>query len=562
MAYKMIISLSADDSSGLFDGENCSWNSDTSRLLKAVDDESLEALEALLLKGVLVNAHGGVFHETPLHKAAQQGWVEGLKLLLANGATTNSVNQFGQTPLHYASASKSWECIRSLLDSGVCQTTLDHKDNRGHTPLHDASATGHKEGVALLLKGGACVNVQDKNGETPLHKAARARSVPTMLALLNHGADLGAHDKTGGSVLSYVLRHNLGEMENLLDFCLIPNADKLNSKKLEVGFNFVPLAGSSDFSQMRILNDVVNLGQPKLLLHPVCEAYLLLKWHNVKKLFFIEVIFYFVHAILATIFILDKFVWRCWEKATTNCSNIYESANHSCTSICSTISMTQESTTNACLVTHPSVFKCLIVIIYIMVTGILLRQVLTFIQGVRSYVVSVWHMMNSVIPLLLLLVLPGVCSIWQQHMAAVTLLLLWLHCMLHIGRFPGCGIYVAMFTRVAKVFLRIFLIFFCLLLAFSLSFFVSYRDKDEENVFDKPHITFIKTLTMMIGELDFDNEFVKHLAFLAGTSHLIYLSFVILVSIILSNLLVALAVNDVQVNGKILRTNFMFGVRD
>ena len=60
-------------------------------------------------------------------------------------------------------------------------------------------------------------------------------------------------------------------------------------------------------------------------------------------------------------------------------------------------------------------------------------------------------------------------------------------------------------------------------------------------------MTFLRTLTMMVGELDISDEFSAQLKNLPFTSHIIFLTFLILVAIILSNLLVALAVNDVQV---------------
>ncbi|KAL7636717.1 UNVERIFIED_CONTAM: hypothetical protein RMT77_012469 [Armadillidium vulgare] len=551
-----------DDTTGTPDSDDYAWRSETSRLLKAVDEESFDTLEVLLEKGAPVNAHGGAFHETPLHKAAQQGWAEGLQFLLSHGATVQATNQFGQTPLHYAAASKSCECIKSLLESG-CHATLDHRDMRGHTPLHDAAAAGFPEGVSLLLKSGANVDVKDKNEETPLYKAAKARCVSSMLYLLNRGADMSARDKAGESVLSYVLRHLPAGMDALLDHCLTPNADKLTSKKLEVSFNFVPLAGNTEMTQMKILSDAVDLGHPKILLHPVCEAFLLLKWQNVRKLFFIEVIFYFFHAFLATILILDKFVWQGVKGTLPSIP--------------------------------PQAFHVLKIILLLQAVIILLKQLLTIIQGVRTWIFSLWHVLNGVIPVLVLLVVPGCSTLWQHHFATVTVLLIWVQCMLHIGRFPGCGIYVAMFTRVAKVFVRIFLIFFCLLLAFSLAFYVAKfgnqyntqtvhqnssssnntgdhkiipgnqsetestrqnstsRNKTghhlmivKDKVYSDPGLTFIKTLTMMIGELDFNSDYVDQLADLPGTSHIIYVAFVILVSIILSNLLVALAVNDVQ----------------
>lgn len=60
-------------------------------------------MAAILLEhGVDVNARG-MWQETALHVAANNGFGEMVQLLLANGASVNPVNGFGSTP--YASDS-------------------------------------------------------------------------------------------------------------------------------------------------------------------------------------------------------------------------------------------------------------------------------------------------------------------------------------------------------------------------------------------------------------------------------------------------------------------------
>lgn len=62
----------------------------------------------------------------------------------------------------------------------------------------------------------------------------------------------------------------------------------------------------------------------------------------------------------------------------------------------------------------------------------------------------------------------------------------------------------------------------------------------------------LKTVVMMIGELEFEDMFYSNdnldgtPAFLATTTHLLFFAFIILVTVILMNLLVGLAVSDIQ----------------
>nr|XP_045618309.1 transient receptor potential channel pyrexia-like [Procambarus clarkii]XP_045618310.1 transient receptor potential channel pyrexia-like [Procambarus clarkii]XP_045618311.1 transient receptor potential channel pyrexia-like [Procambarus clarkii] len=529
---------------GVGDAGFCAWDPNAARLLKMVDNENLEGLQALLEGGIHVNGHGGSFHETALHRAAQICWATGVRYLLSAGASVYAKNQFGQTPLHYAAASKSTACIKLLLESGR-PGVLDHRDMRGHTPLHDASASGCVNAITTLLKAGALIRAKDGNGETPLHKAARAQSIPAMLALLNAGADMSACDSNGESVLSYTLHHFPGTMDAVFDYCLVTNSPRMNTKTLEVTMNFLPLTCSEDKNQVQNLQSFVGLGHAKLLSHPLCETFLLLKWMNVRRLFLIEVILYVLFAVVTTLLTFNKFVWK----------NV-SSNNTSRPMGCGGRELNESKVDKKfSIVNIPDEgVRALQGIVITYLVAILIQQFLSLLQNKMAWFRSLSGVLHVIITILVMsVVLPPEPHKWQHHLASCLMLLMWTECMLLIGRFPNCGIYVVMFTRVAKVFLRIFLIYFCLLLAFSAAFYVTLHDPEtdttlgEKNVvFSNPIFTFIKTLTMMIGELDFDDNFVCGLNNLYVTGQAIFVLFVILVSIILSNLLVALAVNDVQ----------------
>jgi ankyrin repeat protein len=58
---------------------------------------------------------------------------------------------------------------------------VEAKDNYGWTPLHYASANNHIETAKLLLDAGADLNIEDEDGETPLYLAR----TPQMRAILN-----------------------------------------------------------------------------------------------------------------------------------------------------------------------------------------------------------------------------------------------------------------------------------------------------------------------------------------------------------------------------------------
>lgn len=114
-----------------------------------------------------------------------------------------------------------------------------------------------------------------------------------------------------------------------------------------------------------------------------------------------------------------------------------------------------------------------------------------------------------------------------------------------VGRFPMFGLYVQMFTKVAVNFAKFLLGYCCLLIAFSLSFGVLFSSYP---AFKSIYWTLLKTITMMAGELEFEDIFYDSdipIQF-PVTSHGMFFAFVLLVTIILTNLLVGLAVSDIQ----------------
>lgn len=134
---------------------------------------------------------------------------------------------------------------------------------------------------------------------------------------------------------------------------------------------------------------------------------------------------------------------------------------------------------------------------------------------------------------------------WQYHVAAIVIFLVWLELMMIVGRFPMFGLYVQMFTKVAVNFAKFLLAYCCLLIAFGLSFGVLFNSYP---AFKTIHWTMLKTITMMSGELEFEDIFYddRYPIQFPVTSHGMFFAFVLLVTIILTNLLVGLAVSDIQ----------------
>lgn len=112
------------------------------------------------------------FGETPLLLAAQSGHADAAKALLSLGANASvpSLTSFGGNfPLHQASRGGYLGIVVALLETGHVE--IDVEQEYGQTPLHYASKYCHLEIVKELKDRGADLEKRDRHGYMPGHLA-------------------------------------------------------------------------------------------------------------------------------------------------------------------------------------------------------------------------------------------------------------------------------------------------------------------------------------------------------------------------------------------------------
>jgi len=171
-----------------------------------------------------------IFHwlyvgDTALHLAAAGYRVEIVKQLLDAGADGGaSMNHRRSSPLHYAAdgyiISPAWDpeqqvkTIECLLAAGA---SVNSADKNGATPLHRAVRTRCASAVKVLLKAGADPTLRNKPGSTAFHLAvqntgrggsgtdeARAAQRQIIEEFLRFGVSPTITDSNGKSVLDWV----------------------------------------------------------------------------------------------------------------------------------------------------------------------------------------------------------------------------------------------------------------------------------------------------------------------------------------------------------------------
>ncbi|CUS06964.1 unnamed protein product [Tuber aestivum] len=128
----------------------------------------------------------------PLHRAAQEGDVGGVKLLLRLGSNPNSRTADGQTTLFFAHGSQ--KIIRLLVEAGADPNI---NSASGETPLYRACRLDQLGSARILIEYGA-----NPRGNDPLFRPIFSRPSPDLIELLvSHGEDIHAEDVTGLSLI-------------------------------------------------------------------------------------------------------------------------------------------------------------------------------------------------------------------------------------------------------------------------------------------------------------------------------------------------------------------------
>lgn len=134
---------------------------------------------------------------TPLAAACMRGVKPAVaKLLIGRGANVRVRNQWGQTPLHYASGGlgHDLELVELLIAKGA---DVNVRGRRGEAPLNWVAGTGRLAAARLLIEAGADLNPYESASGTPLHQAIQQNQKELARFLIERGANLTEKDPYG-----------------------------------------------------------------------------------------------------------------------------------------------------------------------------------------------------------------------------------------------------------------------------------------------------------------------------------------------------------------------------
>jgi hypothetical protein len=260
---------------------------------------------------------------TVLHRAANLNCPAVLEEFIRRDqdSKTSLINQTESnrmTPLHVACLAGNRSCVEILLsavcDSGMKTTFKSHNDC---TALHLASSEGHVDVVATLLKHNSereFIEARDSHGCTPLHLACQHGHRECIQKLLLSGADLSAktyrNKRTAMSFLLEKVFQPIAFLEEVLDAHIKINDFPINDPQCVITIDYRLLEPREKSNkQMKVLDALFDTGtdcnQEALVLHPVVESFLFLKWLSWRRSFYHSFVMYVVFLLCFSILVVS-----------------------------------------------------------------------------------------------------------------------------------------------------------------------------------------------------------------------------------------------------------------
>ncbi|XP_031557742.1 transient receptor potential cation channel subfamily A member 1-like isoform X3 [Actinia tenebrosa] len=181
----------------------------------AIENQNIEIVNLLLeYDSGLENLNSpDVQERVPLHYAALCKDVKCLKALLAKQSRLNFRDEDQKTALYLAAENNRAEHVEVL---GLAGSSVNERNEEGKTPLHAAACNGNRKVCKVLIKLGADINSRDDKKQTPLMCAAVEGCAKTCKTLLENNANMDDTSADGETPLLIAVRHNNGSVVEML----------------------------------------------------------------------------------------------------------------------------------------------------------------------------------------------------------------------------------------------------------------------------------------------------------------------------------------------------------
>lgn len=495
-------------------------------------DEIAKMLEMATIKGaacivelifeheaidVSERAHGCTWKFPPSFVACMQGYYRIVEMYLKQRSLKFDFLKKGEFPLEKDSTS-------TLLHE-VCLRF-------GKEPTKDVDVD-YKKCFDLLINDHRCtpemINLKDSYGCTALHYTTRYKQDEATLALLRKSAHLCIRNNLNQMALSDIKRDTFeGFLDDSVEFVSKRNKKTHmyvyghDEQQLSIDYSFLmPTVGKENREIEPLYLISHNKELHDLIKHPVLFSFILLKWGKLSMLFYINFVMF-------SMFMLSLIFFIVYSQTNDQDNRIKD------------------------------VFFGLSIV---SVAMLIVRELLQCIFSFKNYFKSKMNWFELVlIGLSIFVLLDLFDDNVQRIIRGFTILLAATEFLTLAGTLPNLSVstHMVILKTVILTFLKSIALYSILLFAFALCFFTIFGpeispnsnstvtlvndSKTSDNGFTNPGVAVIKTLVMLTGEFEFGSLDIHH-----SYNYIIFVLFVFLITIVLFNLLNALAVSDTQI---------------
>lgn len=278
------------------------------------------------------------------HIAAKLGHFDILKVLLdhdytftrdkVNARTADDRKGFG--PIHFAVENNHVECVKLILSKNafISLKTASglHKES---TPLHVAARKNNLEIAKVIVKFDATtIHNVDAMGWSPLHTASFYACRDVIRFLIQEGADLAActtgpqkYQKTVIEIIIENLSKPTEFIESIFDICIRKPKKMSQSVHGESGYQdpdtevlvdygiLFPKSATQNLDvKLTVIEAILKTGnrsgQRRLLIHPLVESYLCLRWKALLPFFYVMLLMYGMFVLTLTLFIMTDYGYK------------------------------------------------------------------------------------------------------------------------------------------------------------------------------------------------------------------------------------------------------------
>lgn len=203
-----------------------------------------------------INHKNNDFGETALHKAAEQGDLESVKILIQAGARKDIKNNKGLTALDLAKKDNKIAVVEFLQTSHKAEVKKIASKNNYSKELFKAAQGGKTKIIQNLIDKGVDFDVQDKNGNTAYHIAAQKGRASVVKLLLSEGdIDENPTNNDGNEPIHEAAKY---DHATVIKIILDNDSDEVDAQNNNNGFtplHYAAQAGNVKAAKMLIQYD-------------------------------------------------------------------------------------------------------------------------------------------------------------------------------------------------------------------------------------------------------------------------------------------------------------------